>query len=136
MGGKNIRFKAAIDYAKLFEISQKRNRGLRTAISVTIDLKIIVVGFKQSHRRTLGLDKETLLTKVWREEKCIVGLFNALSDRDITLDLYFLLIRIGLAVVINVPTECDEKFVDEIFSRRTLVIIRGVIFVVIVRKYL
>ena len=134
-GVGNVGTEATIDYAKFFEICQKRNRGLRTAISVTINLKTIVRRF-ESGGWTLSLDEETLLAKVGREEKCVIGLFDALGDRDISLDLYFLFVWIGLVVVLYVPSERDEKFVDEIRPRRALVIVRLVIFVVIVRKRL
>ena len=61
--GRYVRFKTAINNIKLVKICKDRKRGFCTAVCVTDRLEAIVRSVKNG-RRTLGLDKETLLSKV------------------------------------------------------------------------
>ncbi len=107
----NVRFIPAIQNAKLFKVGQYRER--RLVVPAVANCLKVEGGIVSSGMWFLCFNVKAHIPEVGRQ-KSIVHTFSKLARGDTALDLYFLFIRIGLLLVIDVPTERNPKLVDEI----------------------
>ena len=72
----------------------------------------------------LASTKKRTSRKFGGEMKCVIG--PALASRSNgAFNFDFLLVRIGLAVVVYIPAECNEELVNEVLSDFDFLIVGG-----------
>ena len=105
----------------MLKIKKRGNR--RLAVPPVTDGLEIIVRRGDVAKRFFGFDVEFYVTEIRREIKGIIGatLRNAVF---LALDFDFLFVGVFLRVVIYVPAERDQKFVNEVAPRFRFLICR------------
>lgn len=113
-----MRAQTAIEDADLFEVGQHRQRGVG-AVAVTQRLEVRVGAAVQVHAGLLGLDKKAHVAEVGREVEGVVGtlLCSCRAYGHSTFDLDLLLVRVVLALVVDIPSERLQQWIDEVLAR-------------------
>src|SRR5882724_9218859 len=75
----------------------------------------------KTYMRFLCFHKESYITKIGRE-KSIIGALAPFAGCHTTFNFNFLLVRIGLCFVVDVPAQRDPKLIDEVFARVRLIV--------------
>ena len=110
----DIRLQPAVDDIEFFEVCENCDRSIPVP-SVSHGL-IEEIGIMQLPGWFLCLDVELRIAEVRREEESVVGSLLGGANLDAVLDLDFVLVRVLLPLVSDVPAECREEFIYEVLA--------------------